>query len=115
MNAKDQPITGPQVVFALYQPHEGKEAELCNILADHIPMLRRLGLATDRAPVLVKSRNGTFIEIFEWSTAEAAGQAHHEPEVLKMWEAMGKVADLRKLDSLEEFSGMFPHFEPVNL
>ena len=115
MNAKDQTVAGPQVVFALYQPHEGKEADLCKILADHVPMLRRLGLATDRPPILVKSRNGTLIEIFEWSTADAAGQAQHEPEVLKVWEAMGQVADLRKLDSLEEIGGMFPHFEPVNL
>jgi hypothetical protein len=65
--------------------------------------------------VVVKSRNGTYIEIFEWSSYESAGLAHHHPEVAKVWEAMGKVADLAKLDSLEEITGMFPHFEPINL
>ena len=115
MNTSDQNLTGPQIVFALYKPHDGKDADLRRILADHVPTLRRLEMATDRPIVLVKSKNGTYVEIFEWSTPEAAGLAHHHPEVLKIWESMGKVADLAKLDSLEEISGMFPHFEPVNL
>jgi hypothetical protein len=115
MNPNDLTLKGPQIVFALYQPQDGKEADLRRILVEHVPTLRRLELATDRPTVLVKSKNGTYIEIFEWSTPEAAGLAHHHPEVAKVWEAMGKVADLRTLDSLEEVKGMFPHFEPVNL
>ena len=115
MNPNDHAINGPQVVFALYKPHEGNDADLRKILAEHVATLRRLELATDRPAVLVKSRNGTYIEIFEWSTPEAAGLAHHHPEVAKVWESIGKVADLAKLDSLEEIKGMFPHFQPVNL
>ena len=64
---------------------------------------------------LVKSKNGTFVAIFEWSSHEAAGLAHHHPEVAKVWEAIGKFGDLATLDSLEETKSMFPHFEPVNL
>ncbi len=108
-------IKGPQVVFALYKPHEGKDADLRRLLADHVSTLRRLELATDRPTIVVKSKNGTYIEIFEWSTEQAAGLAHHHPEVAKVWEAFGKVCDLKTLDSLEETKGMFPHFEPVNL
>jgi len=115
MNPNDQAIKGPQIVFALYQPHEGKDADLRRLLAEHVPTLRRLELATDRPAVVAKSKNGTYVEIFEWSTLEAVGVAHHHPEVAKVWEAMGKVADLRTLDSLEEIKGMFPHFEPVYL
>jgi hypothetical protein len=78
-------------------------------------MLRRLELITDRPVVLVKSKNGTYIEVFEWSTADSARQAHEHPEVAKVWEAMGKIADLPNLDSLEEVKARFPHFEPVTL
>ncbi|MEW6730048.1 MAG: hypothetical protein AB1489_01805 [Acidobacteriota bacterium] len=105
----------PQIVFALYRPHEGKDEELRKLIAQHVPTLRKLELITDRPAVLVKSKNGTYIEIFEWRTAQSSEQAHHHPEVAKVWEAMDKVADLPALDTLEEIKGRFPHFEPVNL
>lgn len=105
----------PEVVFALYRPHEGQDAELRRLLALHPPALRRLELITDRPVVLVKSKNGTYIEVFEWSTTDSARQAHEHPEVAKIWEAMGKIADLPNLNSLEEVKERFPHFEPVML
>ena len=80
-----------------------------------MPTLRRLGLITDRPPVLVRSANGTYIEVFEWATAEAAGLAHQHPEVAQVWEAMGRIADFPPLDSLEESKGRFTHFTPVDL
>lgn len=105
----------PEIVFALYRPHEGKDAEFRQLLAKHFPVLRGLELVTDREPVIVKSKNGTYIEIFEWRTAESARQAHELPEVAQVWEAMGRIADLPALESLDEVSGRFPHFEPVHL
>jgi hypothetical protein len=113
MNSQEHGLKGPQVVFALYCPHEGKDEELRRLIAQHIPTLRRLELITDRSAILVKSRNGTYIEVFEWRTPEAAGQAHQHPEVARVWEAMGQVADLPALESLEETKNRFPHFEPV--
>jgi hypothetical protein len=115
MSAKDNPLTGPQIVFALYKPHEGKDAEMRLLLVDHVPTLRRLELITDRPSILVKSRNGTYIEIFEWSSADGSRLAHQHPEIAKIWEAMGKVGDLPLFESIEEIKGRFPHFEPVNL
>jgi quinol monooxygenase YgiN len=104
-----------EIVFALYRPHPGREAELRKILARHVPTLRRLEMATDREPIVVKSKNGTLVEIFEWATSDAAEKAHHHPEVAKVWEAIGKIADMPVLDSLEEAKQRFPHFEPVQL
>ena len=37
MNQADQTLKGPQIVFALYKPHDGKDADLCRILAEHVP------------------------------------------------------------------------------
>jgi hypothetical protein len=105
----------PEIVLALYRPHEGKDAELRRLIAQHLPTLRRLELVTDRPAILVRSEDGTYIEIFEWRTAEAADLAHQHPEVARVWEAMGQVADFPTLDALAEARKTFPHFQPVNL
>jgi hypothetical protein len=115
MATKYERIKGPQVVFALYKPHEGKDGELRRLIAQHIPTLRRLELITNRPAVLVKSANGTYIEVFEWNSGQAAQLAHEHPEVAKIWEGMGQVCDLPALESLEEVNAQFPHFEPVSL
>jgi hypothetical protein len=114
MNPQDEKKMSPQVAFALYRPYEGKDAELRELIAQHIPTLRRLELITDRTPITVKSKNGTYIEIFEWRTSESAYAAHHHPEVAKVWEAMGKVCDFPALESLDEAKAQFPNFDPIN-
>lgn len=103
----------PEVVFALYRPHQGKESELRALIGEHIPTLRRLELITDRPAILVRSKNGTYIEIFEWRDADSSRQAHEHPEVARVWERMGGIADFPALDSLEEATTRFPHFEPM--
>jgi len=105
----------PRVVFALYRPHDGKDEELRSLIEQHIPTLRRLELITDRESILIKSKNNTYLEIFEWKTEQSAQLAHQHPELAKVWEAMGKIADLPTLESLEETKARFPHFEPVSL
>ena len=105
----------PAVVFALYRPHPGKDAELRRLIAQHLPVLRRLELATDRPAILVRAKDGTYIEVFEWRNEESAKLAHEHPEVARVWEAMGQVADFPALDSLEEAKQPFSHFEPAAL
>ena len=115
MNPQDEKKMSPQVVLSLYRPHEGKDAELRELIAQHIPTLRRLELITDRTSITVKSKNGTYIEIFEWRTSESAHAAHHHPELAKVWEAMSKVCDFPALESLDEATTRFPNFDPINL
>jgi hypothetical protein len=104
-----------EVVFALYRPHSGKDGDLRALIAKHVPTLRRLEVITDRPPVLVKSLDGTYVEIFEWRSAESARKAHEHPEVVSIWEAMAQIADFPALENLKEAKGRFQHFEPVNL
>jgi quinol monooxygenase YgiN len=104
-----------QIVIAMYRPHEGKDAQLRELIAKHIPALRKLELITDRPALLMRSANGTYLEIFEWRRADSAGQAHQHPAIAEIWEAMGAIADLPALSSLEEAEKPFPHFEPVTL
>jgi quinol monooxygenase YgiN len=104
-----------EVVFALYKPHPGKDAAVRKVIAEHVPTLRRLEMVTDRPAFVVKSENGTYIEVFEWVSKEAVKTAHTHPEVAKVWEAMGQIADFAALDSLPESKKPFTHFEPVDL
>ena len=104
-----------EIVFAAYRPHEGREEEFLSLLKGHVPTLRRLELATGRAPIVAKAKDGTIIEIFEWASAEAAPAAHEHPEVGRIWEAMGAVSEFTTIGSLEEVGKPFPHFTPVDL
>jgi hypothetical protein len=99
-----------EVVFALYRPHAGKDPDLRRLIDQHVPALRRLELVTDRAPLLLKAADGTYVEIFEWASASAARTAHEHPEVARIWDAMETVADFVSLDSLEESRRPFTHF-----
>lgn len=102
----------PEVVIAMYKPHEGKDDELRALIRKHVPTLRRLELITDRPASLLRSRDGTYLEIFEW---REVGVVHEHPEVARIWEAMELVADFVSLSNLAEARRSFPHFTPVEL
>lgn len=104
-----------EIVIACYRPKPGKDGELRELIAGHVPALRRLGLATARPVVLLRSAaDGTYLEIFEWVSAGHATRAHHEPEIAALWKAMGECADFPPLGSLSEAARPFSHFQPVD-
>ena len=103
----------PEMVFALYRAHAGKDAELEEVLKRHVPTLKSLELATDRPSFVARAGDGTYVEVFEWADGEAARRAHDLPAVAAVWEAIGQVADLRTLADLEETRRPFPHFQTV--
>ena len=103
-----------KIVIAMYRPHEGRDEELRKMVASHVPTLRRLGFVTDRPEILCRSEDGTFLEIFEWTSTDASRRAHEHPEVVAIWEPMGEIATFPSLGSLPEAEGRFPHFEPVH-
>jgi hypothetical protein len=104
---------GPRIVFAVYKPRPGGDAPLRKLIGEHVPTLRRLQLVTDRAPIFMRSSNGAYIEVFEWVSDEGAERAHDHPEVMRLWEAMEKVAEFKPLASLPEAAKAFSHYEPV--
>jgi len=100
-------------VIVAYQPKPGKEEELLAIVRSRVPTLRKEGLATDRVPVLMRSKNGALIEVSEWKSREAIDAAHKNPTVLAMWDKFFAVCDCVPLETLPESSEMFAGFEPV--
>lgn len=103
------------LVIACYKPFPDKEDELLALVREHVPALRGLGLATERKPIVMRASCGTVLEIFEWTSGEAAQQAHGVPEVAKLWERFGSVCEWKKPSDIADLSRMFPHFVPIDV
>jgi len=107
-------VSGPSLVIVAYRPKPGKEEALKEIVFNHVPDLHKLGLVTDRKPVICEAADGTIIEVFEWLSVDAIKQAHSNPEVHKIWAAFADVCDCVPLNTLKETSDMFAGFKPLN-
>lgn len=102
-------------VIAIYRPKPGQEAVLSKLVASHHPQLLSWGFATARVPVILRSpKDGTYLEIFEWISAEAVERAHTDARVKDMWAAFAKACDYGTLGGLAEAKELFPHFELVS-
>ncbi len=101
------------ISVAAFRPKPGKEEELRQVIADRLPLLRRLGFATDREAILMRSRDGVLIQVSEWSSDEAIAKAHETPEVLAMWDRFAACSEYVKLDSLAEVHEDFATFDPI--
>ena len=105
----------PAIVVATYLTKEGKGTEFEQLLAKHVPTLQELGFATSREPIIGRSKDGSYIEIFEWQSDDAPRRAHDHPDVAEIWEKMAAIAKFGTLSALAESAEMFPHFEPKDL
>jgi quinol monooxygenase YgiN len=85
-----------------YRPKPGREEELLRLVPARVPTLRREGLATERAPVILRAKDGTIIEVSEWKSDEAIDAAHRNPAVLAMWNQFFEVCDCVPLNTLAE-------------
>ncbi len=102
------------IVIVGYKPKVGKENALDELMKAHVPRLRKEGLATDRESVLMKSKDGTVLEVFEWVSKDAIEEAHSNPEVLKMWGEYSEVCEYTPISKLEETSDLFAEFSSMD-
>ena len=102
------------MVIAVYRPKPGKSEALHAVLKRHLPLLRELGLATERKALVMRSlHDGSIIEVFEWKSDEAVNAAHEHPIVRAFWKEMEAVCEYIAPGTLMEMGEMFPHFEVV--
>ena len=101
-------------VIVAYRPKPGKEDQLLEIVRSRVPTLAQEGLVSRRAPVIMRSRDGTIIEVSEWKSQQAIDEAHRNPRVLAMWDRFYAVCDFVVLKDLPEATEMFAGFEPVD-
>jgi hypothetical protein len=105
---------GQTLVIVAYRPKPGKEEELLQLTREHVPLLRREGLATDRPVIAGLGKDGTVVEAFEWA-AGAVEKAHSNPVVLKLWERYAAACEIVPLNQLAESSTMFASFSPLDV
>ena len=101
------------IVFASYKPKIDKLGELNELIKIHVDILRAEGLATNRQTVLMKSKNGTIIEIFEWKSRESIEAAHTNKNVQNLWDKFTIVCDFVPISSLDETKELFTEFESI--
>ena len=104
-----------KIVIAAFKPKPGMEEELEQVIADRLPLLRRLGLATDRVNITMRSANGTILDVSEWTDDAAVERAHETPEVLELWDRFEACSEYVKLESLDEIRQEFATFDAVDL
>lgn len=98
----------PVTMLVSYHPKAGRERELQELIEQHYPTLKKLGLVTEmKAQVWKASAKGSdrayFVELFQWKDGKSSDTAHQTPEVMAVWETMGPVLeklDLVQLDTL---------------
>ena len=100
-------------VIACYRPLPGKARELEAAVRDHVDVLRAEGLVTDRLPILMRAADGTLVEVFEWSSQEAAEAARDNQAVLALWKRLESVCTYERLAQLAEANELFSSFAPV--
>ena len=105
-------MTGVIVIVA-YRPKPGKESDLLELVRSRVPILRKEGLLTDRAPMIMRARDSTIIEVSEWKSQEAIDAAHKNPTVWAMWEKFFAACEFVPLKDLREAEEMFAGFEPI--
>lgn len=101
-----------RIVISCYKAKAGKEKALRALIVDHVPTLQRIGLVTERPPILMEAKDGTLIEVFEWASPEAIEAAHGHPAVLRMWGEYGKVCDSIPVAQVPETAQLFSEFTP---
>jgi hypothetical protein len=101
--------------LCIYRVKPGAEPAFQQLLARHWPTLRRVGLAADVASTVYAGSEGEqqpiFVELLHWRDAGGADRAHEIPEVMAVWEPMGKLCESRAGRPAMEF----PRVEPVEI
>src|SRR6266536_2944574 len=102
-------------VIVGYTPKAGKEQQLLAAVRKHLQVLQAEQLVTDKPAYIMRAGDGTIVEVFEWRSAAAIGQAHTSPAVQALWAEFGAACDYTPLSKLAETQQMFAEFEAVSL
>ncbi len=102
-----------RVVIVGYRPFEGKEKQLEELMKTHISILREEGLVSEREAIVMRSKDGTIIEVFSWKSKEALEKAHTNLVVQKMWQQYAEVCEYIPVGELDEMKHIFSEFDPI--
>lgn len=101
------------IVISAYRPLPGREEELDDLVAEHVPSLRAAGFVTARPAVIAKAKDGTVVEIFEWASPQAIELAHADEMVRAIWERFEAACETVPIGELAEAQDLFSAFTPL--
>ena len=101
-----------KIVIAAYKPKSGKEKALDSLVKNHVKMLRNQGLATLRTPMIMKTDDGTVVEVFEWISKQAIEDARTNKDVQQYWNQYRDVCEVLPISKLIESKISFSEFNP---
>jgi uncharacterized protein (DUF1684 family) len=104
----------PRIVIVVYRPLQGKTQQLMSVVRRHLDVLASQHLVTERAPIVMRAKDGCIVEVFEWTSAKAIEDAHTNPVVQGLWREFSEVCTYEKPVSVTEFSNLFSEFEPIH-
>ena len=101
--------------ICIYRVTPEGTSDFRELLKQHWPTLRRLELATETPPTVYEGRDETerpiFVEVLKWKDSEGPNVAHELPEVMAIWESMGRLCEERSGRMAMEF----PHVEEISI
>lgn len=98
--------------IVVYRPKEGSERKFLSLIKKHAPLLISLGGISD-ASFLMKSIDGSYIQVFEWKS-KAAKKVAMKSEIL--WDLWGKIEECStkvKLSSVPEAKEVISNFKSI--
>jgi hypothetical protein len=104
-----------QFAIACYRPKPGMDEALLDVVRTHYETLRAAGFVSEKPPYLMRAKDGTLIEVFEWKSVEAKELAHKDPSVGQLWGRFSACADFPPLTEIAEAQQRFVNFEAVKL
>lgn len=104
-----------RTVIACYRPKPGQQGALDALMCTHFARLYEQGLVTRRRPIVMRARDGTLLEVFEWKSQRAIDGAHANAAVLAMWSEYAEVCDYVPVGSVAEAAELFSGFASFEL
>lgn len=101
------------IALILYSPRKDREQELIEMLQQNIPVMRKLGLVTDREQILASTKDGSIIQLFEWKNDDSQEQAMAHPVCQEMWLKVGNISEFQKPTAVAEFNEVFSMFKTI--
>ena len=95
-----------------YRAREGSERKLLSLIRRHAPLLKSLG-GISEASFLMKSVDGSIIEVFEWRSMAAKKKAMQSPELWELWNEIELHGTKVKLSSVPECREVISNFRSI--
>lgn len=102
-----------RIVIAAYKPHPGKEDQLKSLTQTHWDRLNKIGLVSDRKPIIMEAVDGIVVEVFGWKSISAIEVAHSHPDVQEMWNEYSAVCEYVPIAEVPEAANLFSEFSPL--